>query len=317
MHAYLVHPARLAAGPQPFSLNDSDAYRRWRDTKLARYPQRVEELIVELRDPRAPSAAEIAALTRACRAANMAIYSSSLASMADKDIPRRLGAHLGLHRLDVNPLADEDGISSLNVAAGKAARGYIPYSNQRLLWHTDGYYNPPARRIRAFILHCVQAAASGGGNRLLDHEIAYILLREANPDFIRALSAPDAMTIPANIEEDQEMRAAQSGPVFSFDADGDNAGELHMRYTARTRSIEWRAGETTRTAVQFLQALLDGEGGSPYVFSHRLSAGQGLVCNNVLHNRSAFEDDAAHGVNRLLYRARYYDRIAATGLIPQ
>ena len=305
MHAYSARPR---GGEQPFSLDASDAYRRWRDEKLARYPHCTEDLMVELRDPRAPSAAELSALTRVCRTANLAIYTSPLAGVANKDIPRRLGKHLGLSRLDANPLADDDGISSLNVAAGKSARGYIPYSNKRLLWHTDGYYNPPEQRIRAFILHCVQPAAEGGDNRLLDHEIAYIMLRDANPEFIRALSAPDAMTIPANTEEGHETRAAQTGPVFSLD----DGGDLHMRYTARTRSVEWRPDDTTRAAREFLEQLLAGD--SPYVFSHRLAAGQGLVCNNVLHSRSAFEDDAARGLNRLMYRARYYDRITGTRL---
>jgi hypothetical protein len=81
-----------------------------------------------------------------------------------------------------------------------------------------------------------------------------------------------------------------------------------MRYTARTRSIEWRPDDTTRAAVQFLNRLLDAN--SPYVFALRLAGGQGLVCNNVLHNRSAFTDDLALGPGRLVYRARYSDRIA-------
>jgi hypothetical protein len=42
--------------------------------------------------------------------------------------------------------------------------------------------------VRGLILHCVQSAATGGENQLLDHEIAYILLRDENPDHIRALS---------------------------------------------------------------------------------------------------------------------------------
>ena len=247
-----LHIARPNTVDQPFALDDAHAYRRWREQKLAHYPRRAEDLLVEVRDPRAPSTQEVAALTRVCHAANMAIYTSPLAGVADKDIPRRLGEHLGLTRLDANPLADDDGISSLQVAPGKSTRGYIPYSNQRLLWHTDGYYNPPTRRIRAFILHCVRPAAAGGENGLLDHEIAYILLRDANPDYIRALSAPDAMTIPANTEEGAEPRPAQTGPVFSVDVE---TGRLHMRYTARTRSIEWRPDEATRAAAQFLAAL--------------------------------------------------------------
>ena len=295
------------ASKQPFAPDGAQAYLRWRERKLARYPRRVEDLIVEVRDPRNPSESEVEEIRRVCSAANMAVYASPLASVADKEIPRRLGARLGLSRLHANPLADEDGISSLEAAPGKSARGYIPYSNRRLLWHTDGYYNAPEQRIRAFILHCVRPAAAGGENRLLDHEIAYILLRDADPAYVKALSAPDAMTIPANAEEGEEFRPARTGPVFSTDA-----GALHMRYTARTRSIEWRQDETTRAAVQYLNRILDADSpaASRYVFALRLAGGQGLVCNNVLHNRSAFTDDPAPGLNRLVYRARYCDRIA-------
>jgi hypothetical protein len=35
----------------------------------------------------------------------------------------------------------------------------------------------------------------------------------------------------------------------------------------------------------------------------------GLVCNNVLHDRSGFTETPER--RRLLYRARYHDRIAA------
>ncbi len=289
----------------PFAPGAEEAYLRWRERKLARYPRHVEDLIVEVRDPRNLSDSEAGALQRLCRTANMAVYASPLAGVADKDILRRLAARLGLARLQANPLADEDGISSLEAAPGKSARGYLPYSNERLLWHTDGYYNPPQERIGAFILHCVQPAGAGGDNCLLDPEIAYLLLRDADPEFIRALFEPGAMTIPANVEDAARRRPLQTGPVFSTDpADG----TLHMRYTARTRSIEWRPDETTRAAVQFLSGVLDGH--SPYVFNLRLGSGQGIVCNNVLHNRSAFTDDAARGSSRLVYRARYRDRIA-------
>jgi alpha-ketoglutarate-dependent taurine dioxygenase len=291
------------APEQPFAPDRAQAYLRWRERKLARYPRRVEDLIVEVRDPRNLSGSEAAEIQRVCRAANMAIYASPLAGVADKDIPRRLGARLGLARLHANPLADEDGISSLEAASEKSALGYIPYSNRRLLWHTDGYYNAPESRIGAFILHCVRPAAAGGENHVLDHEIAYILLRDADPEYVKALSAPDAMTIPANAAQGAEFRPAQTGPVFAAEA-----GVLHMRYTARTRSIEWRPDGTTRAAVQFLNRALDA--GSPYVFALRLAGGQGLVCNNVLHNRSAYTDDPAPGLNRLVYRARYRDRIA-------
>ena len=281
------------------------AYPRWRERKLARYPRRAEDLIVEVRDPGNLSDSEVEEIRRVCRAANMAVYASSHAGVADKGMLRRLGARLGLTRLHANPLADEDGISSLEAVPEKSALGFIPYSNQRLLWHTDGYYNAPDERIQAFILHCVRPAATGGENRLLDPEIVYILLHDANPDFVKALSAPQAMTIPAHAPDGVELRPAQTGPVFSV-----SAGALHMRYTARTRSIEWPPDDTTHAAVQFLNRILDA--GSPYVFSLQLAGGQGLICNNVLHNRSAYTDDPAPGTGRLIYRARYLDRIAGS-----
>ena len=309
----LKNPSPMATWPEvsadsPFSLDNETAYRRWRDAKMHAYPTAAGELLVEIKDPRKLTAAEAQAVARICRKTNMVLYASPLGGLEDKALARALGEQLGLHRLDSNLLADDDGITSLQVVAGKSERGYIPYSNRRLLWHTDGYYNAPEARIRAFVLHCVSPAAEGGENRLLDHEIVYILLRDARPDYIRALMQPDAMTIPANTESGEETRVASIGPVFSTDA----AGNLHMRYTARTRSIEWKQDAATREAVRFLEDLLAGD--SPYIFRHRMEAGQGLVCNNVLHNRTAFTDDVDKGIARLVYRARYYDRVAGTNL---
>jgi alpha-ketoglutarate-dependent taurine dioxygenase len=293
----------------PFTLENAEAYAIWRKAKLNSYPANAEALRVMVSDPRTLSEPEQRKLLLVCRKTNMAIYASRLGDLADKQIPRRLGEQFGLTHLDSNLLADEDAVTSLQVMPEKSGRGYIPYSNRRLLWHTDGYYNPPERRVRAFVLHCVTPAASGGENALLDPEIAYLRLRDENPEFIRALMAPDVLTIPANTEEGGENRPAQTGPVFSVDP---ATSSLHMRYTARTRSIEWKQDEATRRAVKALEQLLAGD--SPHVFRYRLAAGEGLLCNNVLHNRTEFADDVDKGISRLIYRARYYDRIDGTDL---
>ncbi len=50
-------------------------------------------------------------------------------------------------------------------------------------------------------------------------------------------------------------------------------------------------------------------------FAIVLAAGEGLLCNNVLHNRTEFADDVDKGMTRLIYRARYYDRIRGTEVI--
>jgi hypothetical protein len=181
--------------------------------------------------------------------------------------------------------------------------GFIPYTDRPLKWHTDGYYHPHEHRIRAMLLHCVRPARSGGVNALLDHELVYIALRDASPRWVQALMAPDAMTIPAREDAEGVARAAQAGPVFSVDPVD---GALHMRYTSRTRSIVWKDDAATLKAVAFLERLLNDD--NPDVLRLRLEAGMGLVANNVLHDRSAFVDDPAHP--RLLYRARYLDRVA-------
>jgi alpha-ketoglutarate-dependent taurine dioxygenase len=287
----------------PFDLDSHAAYQHWRDTKRACHPRRAEDLIVDVADPRALSQAERDRLLALCATANMAIYRSPVVA-EDKAIPRLLAARMGLHRLDGNWLADDDGISPIAVAAQPSERpAFIPYTNRPIKWHTDGYYHPQTRQIRAMVLHCVRRAQTGGESAVMDHEMAYIALREANPDWVRALMQPDAMTIPERTDEDGVARAEQTGPVFSVDA---ASGALHMRYTARTRSIVWKDDAPTRAAVAFLEQMLASDD-SP-VFRLTLQPGMGLVCNNVLHDRAGFIDDPLQP--RLLYRARYLDRIS-------
>jgi hypothetical protein len=240
---------------------------------------------------------------------NTVVYRSPGAASDDPALLRALGAHDGLSRLDANWLADEDGISRIEVADrrdGEGKGGFIPYTDRAIRWHTDGYYHPQARTIHAMVLHCVRPAALGGENALFDHELAYIALRDADPAHVRALMQSDVMTIPAREAADGEVaRAAQSGPVFSVHRDATGARRLHMRYTARARSIEWKADEATRAAVAALEALL-ADPATPGVVRVRLEAGMGIVSNNVLHDRSAFVDDPA--APRLVLRARWLDR---------
>ncbi len=290
----------------PFDLGNAGGYLSWRERKLDSAPRRLEDIVVTLADPRALAAAERERLLERCATANMAVYVGATGGDPDKEIPRRLGLQLGMRSLDGHWLTDSDGISPLSVRGAEERgerREYIPYTDKPIKWHTDGYYNPPERTIRGLILHCVQSAVTGGDNQLLDHELAYILLRDEDPDHIRALSAPDAMTIPPRMDEDGIARAAQPGPVFSVDG----AGFLHMRYTARTRSIEWKADAATRAAVAALERILAAP--TPWTLHGRLEPGMGLVCNNVLHDRSGFTESP--GQRRLLYRARYYERISA------
>lgn len=294
----------LPAGRQ-FDLRQEDAYREWRERKLRGYPASLQELVVEVADPRRLSAAERGALIERVQRANMAIYVSPLGNDPDRSVPRQLGRQLGLERLDRNWLSDDDGMTSLTVNPEGDHPAYIPYTNRPIHWHTDGYYNRPERQIHGLLLHCVHPAGQGGENALLDHEIAYILLRDQDPAHIEALMRPDAMTIPPGTDENGEPRPASRGPVFSLDP---VSGHLHMRYTARKRNIEWRDDPGVQAARRALETLLASD--IPYIFRGRLESGMGLVSNNVLHDRSGFEDREGMP-GRLLYRCRYFDRIAA------
>ena len=289
----------------PFNQDDTATYLRWREHKLANAITDTNDLIVEIKDPRALTSIEHAALLERCRHSNMAIYATQVDM--DEVKVQKLGAQFGLKHLDANWLAGEDGISEIRVVDNGTRKHYIPYTDRPIKWHTDGYYNTPERTIRAMLLHCVMSASSGGENQLMDHEIAYLLLRDQDPQYIHALSAKDALTIPERVDEADGVRPAQSGPVFSFDV----AGNLHMRYTARTRSIEWKQDATTLAAVAALEKLLASD--LPHILKARLEPGMGLLCNNVLHDRAGFVDDVT--APRVLYRARYHERISGTSLV--
>jgi alpha-ketoglutarate-dependent taurine dioxygenase len=287
----------------PFDLDIDKAYQTWRENKLENYPENVEDLIVEVNDPASLTPAEFNAIQALVVKTNMAVYAGHTGNNPDKEIPAKLGEKFGLTKLDDNMGAD-DGVTSLKVVSGQWRGGYIPYTNKLIHWHTDGYYNALDHQIRALFLHCVSPAEKGGENALLDHEVAYIHLRDSNPEYIRAFMANDAMTIPANSVDGKEIRPDCVGPVFSVLPDGN----LHMRYTARTRSIEWKNDAVTQAAVKELEEFLDSS--SPYIYRATLQSGQGLISNNVLHDRSGFEDTGDS--KRLLYRLRYYQRIANT-----
>lgn len=284
-----------------FSLKEDYAYQTWREHKLSCVPRDAEDLIVEVKDPAKLSVSEKAALAKRLTCSNMAIYTTQ--SQLDKASVLSLGSQFNLHSLDQNIGANDQGITEVEVKKDALHKRYIPYTNNPIRWHTDGYYNLSEKNIHAFILHCDTPALEGGNNALLDHELAYIHLRDTNPDYIQVLMRADVMTIPANIVDGKQTRAAQTGPVFSIDGQG----HLHMRYTARTRSIEWKDDPVVAEAVEALVTFLNSD--YPYIYRVTMQTGQGLICNNVLHNRTAFNDSDTQV--RLLYRLRYYERFAA------
>jgi len=286
------------------------SYRQWRKAKLESCPRAAGELQVEIGGLLNMSAAERAKIVAVCSRSNMAIYRCR-DKFADRNAVRKFASCFGLTRMDHHLCTHDDGVSELSVATEGKRSAYVPYSNRSLSWHTDGYYNRPSQLVRAIILHCVSTAATGGENALLDAEMAYILLRDEDPRFITAFEHPECMAIPANRDEQGEIRPAVCGPVFSYDEGFSftaGNGSIHMRFSARKKNIQWRDDDVTRAARQFLAEVLADENGP--VVRHRLRPGEGLISNNVLHNRTSFKDGPTQ--QRLLYRARYFDRIESS-----
>ena len=291
----------------PFALANDVAYRTWRASKLAHYPAGAADILVPVAQLGRPRREEIAHLRLAIGRANMAIYASPELDGEETRTRAQLiafGEAFGLKAAEDHRSAGDDGVVRIEIVGEGGRFGYIPYTDKPINWHTDGYYNfhGPNRCIKAMLLHCQRDAAVGGDNGLLDPEIAYIRLRDEDPAWVAALMRPDAMTIPESVEAGGRVRPANTGPVFFVD----DEGALIMRYTARKRSVVWRDDATTREAARRLERILNED---PLVMRLRLRPGQGLLCHNVLHDRTGFTAPP-QGPGRLLYRIRYSRRIA-------
>lgn len=283
----------------PFDCINNDSYQAWRQDKLDAWQQRPQ--VIDVADPESISADEYRALSDQMHQFNMAIFRLAGDPEISSEILKKIGTRFGLNHLDSNLYANDSDVSELRVI-DKGRRGeYIPYTNRSLGWHTDGYYNQPDHVIRSFILYCVANAPEGGVNQLLDPELAYIHIRDQGTQYIEALMRPDTFSIPETIENGASVRPEQHNPVFQVDPQTDH---LLMRYTRRKTHINWRQDADTQTALSLLGDLLDSD--SAHILQFKLSPGEGLICNNVLHNRSAFNDDPEHP--RIMLRARYYDR---------
>ena len=279
-------------------------YENWRRTRLEAWSDLAARQFVTIADPVALTATELEQLRCRCERLNFALYRLENPEIGNKEAIRALVKQLGMMRLDKNLCADNDSITTLKIMNLGRASGYIPYTDQALNWHTDGYYNPQPRHIRSFLLHCVRSATRGGENMLLNHELLYIRLRDRDPALVSALMQDDVLTIPANKENGDEVRSRQTGPVFYRD---EQTGALQMRYTARARNIEWKNEPGVRQAIAVVEQLLQNDLGLAIRIT--LQSGEGLICNNILHGRSAFTNGNIPGCGRMLYRARSYDRL--------
>ena len=292
-----------------YDLSDRSSYDRWRAWKLDQASTGESRRTIPVADLAAPSLDEKSHIINHCRVFNFAIYQSepvkSLPEIANlRSNLISFCRHFGLETAESHRSRGDDGIVALETVRAGGRLGYIPYTDKQLSWHTDGYYNAPDGRIGAMVLHCVHQAKAGGGNELFDPEIAYIRLRDENPDYIASFTHPEAMIIPENTDPRSPYRPVSIGPVFFNDP---VTGALHMRYSARSRNIIWRDDPVTARARPFLNDVLASD---PLIIRHRLKPGQGIISNNILHNRSRFKESRTTQ-KRLLYRIRYKERVTA------
>jgi len=292
----------------PYLLANEAAYQDWRSSKLENRGQATPLRVFTLNAQGLLAESQLAAAQQQVEAYNFVIFESPARDFSKHDFVT-LNRQFGLHDLDNNLGADADKVTALRVVDEADQRAqYIPYTNRAMNWHTDGYYNPHARRINAFSLYCVNQSARGGGNFLFDHEMMYLLIRDQSPELLEALMRDDLMRIPANVQDNQVIRAEETGPVFALQP---ITCALNMRFTSRPHNIVWKSDKCSQQALNLVrEILMQGEA----MIEIRLRAGQGIVCNNILHGREAFQDDPQHPA-RLVYRARYYDAIdVARGL---
>ncbi len=288
-----------------FDLENTAAYAAWRRSKLTITPRAGAAPSLKVVDLSQPTESEKTAILQQVAESNFAIYQAERYSENEVEVGAQLRAFtdaFGLRIAEAHRSAGTNGVVALKVSMAEHQRGFIPYSRKAMNWHTDGYYNSESDTIRAFVLHCVRQADIGGQSQIIDNEIAYIRLRDASPEAVALLMDPSAMTIPESPEADGSVRPVSIGPVFFIED-----GKLIMRYTARTRSISWKS-EATQKAAALLQNLLESE--RDYLHTLTLRPGQGILNNNTLHNRTAFDPSADTGTSqRMLYRVRFNNRL--------
>ena len=280
---------------------DSNAISRWCDTRRRAHAAGDARQWIEIANPYNLRSVEKDAIACQCARFNLALYRFAR-STGDPDGVSAFAGAMGLDRRDLTLGADHRGIASVRVAAHAGGTEMIPYSARALNWHTDGYYNAPERSVRSVVMHCASAAASGGETALLDPDLVYAAMHEQDPTLVEALAHPGAMTIPAHEADGTLVRPARTGPVFRF---LDASARLHMRYTMRTRSIEWRSTPATARAVATLEETIASL--AAHHVRVRFEAGEGVICNNVLHRRSAFLDEGIS--RRVVLRIRSFDSV--------
>lgn len=282
-------------------LNNLDKYKRWRDGKLANASTKIEACLIEISNPFKLSCSEKDRIKILCQHNNFTLFNIEQQNNYPQAIIA-INKQLGLTDYDPHLYAQDQGLAHITQSVKKDQAEFIPYTEKAIGWHTDGYYNTMAQRIRAFSLFCVTPANRGGENQWIDQQMVYLQLRESNPDVAKALTHIHAMSIPEHIVNGVVRRKTSIGAIFFID---ESSSQLYMRYTQRKKNIKFLDSQEVKQAVTVLDAHLSTT--TEHHFRHTMTANQGLLCNNILHKRSGFINNPLNP--RLLLRGRYFNRL--------
>lgn len=284
--------------PKRFDLDSEDHYQKWREEKLAAYPKNLGELIVELGDMTAITQAERSKIMDLVERANMCVYSAGAAELC-ADSLLKLGEQIGVSKNDKTTRhANSDELTASGIL-----NQAIPFTTRHVNWHTDATYYGSDKTIQALFLLCKRPAVEGGSNKVLDHEVLYIQLRDKAPEALKTLMGNDCFKHkdPKTGEISQNL----GGKVFWTNANGD----LNHRFSFRKMDMAWSENSDVLAARDILESILKNE--TEHVIEGRLETGLGLISNNVVHTREKLVDSDDDATKRLLFRARFYDRVNA------
>lgn len=282
--------------PNRFDLGTQDDYLKWRDEKLAAYPKNVGGLVVELGDMTAITPAEKNKIRETVERANMCVYTAGRAELQMESL-LALGTQLGVTRTDKSARhAQSDELTDSGIL-----NRAVPFSTRHCNWHTDATYYGSDNTIQALFLLCKRPAVEGGSNKVLDHEVLYIHLRDKDPGALEVLMNKDCFNYrnPAS----GEINPGLGGKVFWTDANG----HLCHRFSFRKTDMAWSGESDVAAARNVLESLISNE--TEHVIEGRLESGMGLISNNVLHTREKLVDSDDAAKKRLLFRGRFYDRV--------
>ena len=269
----------------------SAEFLRWAEEKEKNIPQNTDGILVNIHDINNVKISEVSKIKEIINKYNCCIYSSKTALKSNTNLLKFVEL-VGMKTYDCNNIESNE-ISTITPLQNNKVN-YIPYTDKSLNWHTDGYYD--RKSIFSWLLHCVNPAAQGGENYLLDHELA---LREyvLKNDDINNLMAEDAITIP---ESKDTLRSEISTYIFSLK---NQYKKLHMRFSMRKDNIG--TSPKASSAVIKLREIIENDC-AKYSLTYKLQKNEGIITNNILHGRKAFKDAK---VNRKLLRIRSYERL--------